>query len=274
MARIDPEQERRRLAEFYANQMNGELERVASQSNELTELAREALRAELAKRGLQTEFVETAPVIAKPVIAKPVTAKPVTAQPVTAQNERPVMPGNPPPSLPSRSDLAIPDADVELRELVTVRTFRDLPAALLAKGSLESAGIETFLADDNMVRLDWFWSNLMGGIKLQVNQEDAEIANRILDQPIPEGFDVPGIGEYQQPRCPSCQSLDVTFQELDQPVAYVSAYLNLPIPWKRRAWRCHACNAEWEDTDRQEAGESQAGQDHPDQEQPDIDKPD
>ncbi len=44
--------------------------------------------------------------------------------------------------------------EIEVRELVTIRQFRDLPEALLAKGSLESAGIECFLADEN--RLDHF----------------------------------------------------------------------------------------------------------------------
>jgi putative signal transducing protein len=58
MARIDPEQERRRLAEFYAQQTDGELESVARQSGELTEIAREALRAELGKRGLYVGFLE------------------------------------------------------------------------------------------------------------------------------------------------------------------------------------------------------------------------
>src|SRR6202020_2478284 len=46
-----------------------------------------------------------------------------------------------------------PRQEMEVRELVTVRKFRDLPEALLAKGSLESAGIECFLADENLVRL-------------------------------------------------------------------------------------------------------------------------
>ena len=52
MAKIDPEQERQRLAEFYAQQTDGELESVARQPNELTEIARETLRRELGKRGL------------------------------------------------------------------------------------------------------------------------------------------------------------------------------------------------------------------------------
>ena len=83
--------------------------------------------------------------------------------------------------------------ELDLRELVTIRKFRDLPDALLAKGNLESAGIECFLLDDNMVRLDWFISNLIGGIKLQVNQEDAKIASEVLDEPVPEAFDVEGV---------------------------------------------------------------------------------
>lgn len=242
MARLDPEQERRRLVDFYAGQMDGELEKVASQAYELTDLAREALRAELVRRGLSAELVETAPVIVKNVAA----------------GEE--LPDDPHAPMPPPTEAAF-DGEGERRELVTIRKFRDLPEALLAKGSLESAGIEALLADDNVIRMDWFWSNLMGGIKLQVDQQDAEAANGILDQPIPEEFDVAGVGEYHQPRCPRCQSLDVSFQELDEPVAYVSAYFGVPIPWKRRAWRCHACKTEWEESDDNGAGKGQPGGD-------------
>jgi len=42
----------------------------------------------------------------------------------------------------------------EFNETVTLRQFRDLPDALLAKGSLESAGIQAYLVDDNMIRMD------------------------------------------------------------------------------------------------------------------------
>jgi len=141
------------------------------------------------------------------------------------------------------------DSQVELRSLTTIRKFRDLPEALLAKGSLESAGIESFLVDDNMVRMDWFISNLLGGIKLRVKPEDIESANQILDQPIPEDFAVDGVGEYRSPRCPNCQSLDIGFEELNRPVAYASAYIGVPIPLHHKAWKCHSCAREWEDTE-------------------------
>jgi hypothetical protein len=221
MAKIDPEQERQRLIAFYSGQMDGELEKVAGQAYELTNLAREALRAELARRGLDSKLVEEAPNI--------------------PEKE---MQGDPPPLEPP-SEAPEADGEFELRNLVTIRKFRDLPEALLAKGSLESAGIDAVLTDDNVVRLDWFWSNLMGGIKLNVDPENVGAANSILDQPIPESFDVAGVGEYEQPRCPKCESLDVNFQELD-PTAYLSLMI-APVPFHRRAWRCHACHAQWED---------------------------
>ena len=88
---------------------------------------------------------------------------------------------------------------LEKRNLISLRRFRDLPEALLAKGSLESAEIGCFLADDNMVRMDWFISNLLGGIKLLVNADDAEEAVAVLAQPIPESFEVQELGDYQQP---------------------------------------------------------------------------
>jgi hypothetical protein len=140
-----------------------------------------------------------------------------------------------------------PRESLELQQLATIRQFRDLPEALLAKGCLESAGIECFLADENLVRLDWFISNFIGGIKLKVRAADVENARTILDEPILEGLYVQGIGLYEQPRCPKCQSLDVNFQELDRPIAYMSAFLRVPMPVQRPGWRCHECDAEWED---------------------------
>jgi hypothetical protein len=135
----------------------------------------------------------------------------------------------------------------EYNETVTLRQFRDLPEALLAKGSLESAGIQAYLVDDNMIRMDWFISNLLGGIKLKVSPEDAEAANEILNQPIPEMLDVEGVGNFEQPKCPRCQSLDVSYKELD-PAAYLSAFAGVPVPMHKRGWTCQACGNAWGDT--------------------------
>ena len=64
-------------------------------------------------------------------------------------------------------------------ELVTIRQFGNMSEALLAKGCLESAGIECFLADANITRLEL---PLSRGMRLQVNPDDAETAIAVLDQ--------------------------------------------------------------------------------------------
>ena len=91
---------------------------------------------------------------------------------------------------------------IEKRNLILLRSFRDVPEALLAKGRLISSGIECLLADDNMVRMDWFISNLLGGVKLLVDADDFAHALRILNAPIPPELELDAIGEYAQSQCP------------------------------------------------------------------------
>jgi hypothetical protein len=142
---------------------------------------------------------------------------------------------------------AEPTADtVEYRKLTMIRRFRDLPEALLAKTSLESTGIECFLADENIVRIDWFWSNLLGGVKLLVKDEDVEAAEALLAQPVPEEFEVEGVGRFGRQRCPSCNSVDVHFDEL-RPIGFVGAYFGVPIPLHRDGWKCHSCGHKWQE---------------------------
>lgn len=139
MAMIDPEQERRRLAEVYARQTDEELEQVAAGARDLTEVAREALRVELTGRGLYVGQLEEG------------------------------APGT---------------EDAEFRDLVVIRSFWNLVEAELAKGVLEAAGIEAFLFDDNMVRLDWFNANALGGVKLRVDADNVEAAKRVLEESV------------------------------------------------------------------------------------------
>src|SRR6266404_1421912 len=146
---------------------------------------------------------------------------------------------------------------------VMIRRYQDLPEALLSKSILESAGIEGFLADENLVRIDWFYSNLVGGIKLLVRAQDAETARKLLDQETPEKFDVDGVGEYKQPRCPRCQSLDVAFDELNKRIAYGGMLLaSLPITITSNHWKCHSCGYEWEDDSESAASEEKSKETH------------
>ncbi len=134
-----------------------------------------------------------------------------------------------------------------LPSLVTLQHFRDIPEALLAKGKLESAGIDCLLADGNLVRMDWLLSNAIGGIRLQVRQQDLESARALLNEPIPPEFGDEALGEpFIQPRCPRCCSLDIGFERMDRFWTYgLWLLLSFPIPVRKDHWKCYTCGVEW-----------------------------
>jgi hypothetical protein len=143
MTKIDQEKERQRLANLYAGMGDLELRKVGEKPESLTDWAFEALREEMNKRGLDW----------------------------SGKN----MP------LPSQMVPSKPIDDSGLRPIV-LRRYRDMPEAFVARSLLEDAGIECFLEDDNVVRMDWFWSDAIGGIKLVVRQKDAEESEKLLSE--------------------------------------------------------------------------------------------
>jgi hypothetical protein len=144
------------------------------------------------------------------------------------------------------------EPDVEQQPMVTVGTYRDLPEAVVARAMLEAEGISCFLANENTVRMDWFWSNLLGGMRLQVGVEDQARAAELLAQPIPSSFEM-GEGEkYTQPVCPVCSSLDISAEDGDRKVLAASMLIGLPLPHRKppeSRWRCQTCGTHWEDSE-------------------------
>jgi hypothetical protein len=137
---------------------------------------------------------------------------------------------------------------VESRGVRTIRQYRDQADALLARSVLESAGIPCFLRDENTIRIDWLWSNLMGGMRLQVAEQDVEAAEALLSNPIPESIAIAGEPDFNQPRCPKCGSLDISPESLTTKVGATSMLLlgfPLPSPVTRESWRCQDCRAHW-----------------------------
>jgi hypothetical protein len=70
-------------------------------------------------------------------------------------------------------------------KLVTVATFHNEMEFLLARTRLESADIECFAQDENMLRIAAWHSHIFGGIKLQVRESEADAACAILQHTAP-----------------------------------------------------------------------------------------
>ena len=146
---------------------------------------------------------------------------------------------------------------VGARQLLTVRRYRDLSEAIVARSLLEAEGIEALIQDENLVRLDWAYSNLVGGIRLQVDGKDTAAAEEVLARPIPPTIAFGEEAEFVQPQCPRCGSLEVTFLGADRRAALASlTLLAVPLPLGRESWQCEACGAHWEETD--ETGEKRS----------------
>jgi hypothetical protein len=146
------------------------------------------------------------------------------------------------------------DDSPEFRELVTIRRYRDLSEAIVARAVVESAGIFCFLKDENLVRLDWQVSNFIGGIRLQVGTADVEAAQDILSQSIPNEISIPDQPGFMQPRCPRCNSTDILWERQGRKAALASLYLfSLPLPRGSESWHCNSCDLRWIDDEPDEA---------------------
>ncbi|HEB13201.1 MAG TPA: DUF2007 domain-containing protein [Actinobacteria bacterium] len=85
-------------------------------------------------------------------------------------------------AIPSKEkkDVQIGSDTPAFKQLITIASFRSPGEAHVAKGMLESAGIEAHLANDLLASLsfDTVWAD--GGIHLRVNETDVEAARELL----------------------------------------------------------------------------------------------
>ena len=137
----------------------------------------------------------------------------------------------------------------EFRRLVTVRRYRDLTEAFVARSLLESAGIPAWIADEHLVRMIWFYSNMAGGMRLQVDERDEAAAREILEEGVPGTITYSTEEAYVQPTCPSCGSAEITLGNgTECGRSLVALYLMaIPVPPRKAAWHCEACGAQWVD---------------------------
>jgi len=50
----------------------------------------------------------------------------------------------------------------------------------LLRMRLEDAGIPAYLRDENTIQWDWAYSNMLGGVKVDVADEDVDAAKAVL----------------------------------------------------------------------------------------------
>ena len=66
--------------------------------------------------------------------------------------------------------------------MTTIAAFTVPEDAHLFRTFLESRGIESFVLDEHFVQLFWHYSNAVGGVRVAVNEDDADEAQSLREE--------------------------------------------------------------------------------------------
>ena len=129
--------------------------------------------------------------------------------------------------------------------LVTVKTFSSAWEADLAKTQLEACGIEAFILDSQTISVNWLFSNAIGGIKLQVFEEQVMEAKEVLLKNA-EGLEETIVED--KIICPQSESEKVTSVNWERRWSLVSILLlGFPIFYPRDKYLCQDCGSKWKE---------------------------
>jgi hypothetical protein len=96
---------------------------------------------------------------------------------------------------------------------------------------LEGSGIEAFLPDETMAQMNWLYTNAIGGVRVQVHEDDLEAAREVLELGPAEKGVVP---------CPRCGSQNIRYQNLS-PLSAVSIFIGFILPSQTVSLYCQDC---------------------------------
>jgi hypothetical protein len=125
--------------------------------------------------------------------------------------------------------------------MITIVNAQDVTEAYLIKSRLEAEGVSAFIPDENTSQIQPMLNTAIGGVRVQVANDDVDDARLILKD------------YYQQqnvvvtPACPQCGSPDTArdFSQRHWAKAIVMM-LGIPLPANNKLL-CHACGHHWQE---------------------------
>lgn len=132
-----------------------------------------------------------------------------------------------------------------------IARFPDVSTAEMARSVLEAQEIAAWIPDANLAGLDWRLGTAIGGVRLQVADEDVEAATELLALVADGVDDVPAADTTEDEMCPRCRSTHIGPDDqrrlrmltlLAAPVAVVTLPMML---MGRGRTRCGDCGKTW-----------------------------
>lgn len=216
MDTVDQAAEWRRLEELYREKSDGELEAIAEQAYDLTDVARDVLQREIASRGVKVTL-----------------------------RESPAPPPEPEP------DPETEDFDPAELDLVVTRRVWDAAEAKRYKTILDDAGLPSYLGPENLEKVEDYTGSYERGVELKVCEVDQHLASSAFtNAPHPENEDSSDSVDDKdcEARCPKCRSTEIVFEGLEKDSAKESDFD------ATYNWSCDACGHTWKDNGVEEEG--------------------
>jgi DNA-directed RNA polymerase subunit RPC12/RpoP len=124
-------------------------------------------------------------------------------------------------------------------KLVTIQTYTLPHEVAIHRGKLEAMGVQCFVQDELTVQMHNFYSNAIGGIKLQVKDEDVNRALELLN----EEFTLESDYSDSKFKCPHCGSGNIEGKGLNGKISLVLLMITgLPIPIFASKVKCFDCH--------------------------------
>jgi len=130
-------------------------------------------------------------------------------------------------------------------EFVTVGSYSTSYEANLVKSGLDAFGIDAILIDEHTINANWAWSNLLGGVKVQVSESEIEEALQLIQAEPTDEQDEKDAGEETGVICPTCSSAH-THYFLDNRGSFLTwLVLGFPVLPAVSKRACTNCGHKW-----------------------------
>ncbi len=123
---------------------------------------------------------------------------------------------------------------------VYLKSFSFPYEAQIIKSRLNAEGIEVHLENENIINMNWLYSNALGGVKLYVNLDKVLDARSIIEQDFSDDL-VLEFGEINS-KCPNCQSYNNETYVKGTKIAFLTmTVLNFLISKIQQCFICSDC---------------------------------
>ncbi len=132
---------------------------------------------------------------------------------------------------------------------ITVARYTYPYEAHIARGKLDNAGIDAFIADEHTISTHWIYSQALGGVRVQVQEESKDLALRVLAEETNVQDELPERTEADMScHCPRCSSTALEPALYQAKTTQVLFLLFGTTPGEQQqGTRCRSCGFFWDE---------------------------